>query len=92
MVERKQLGRGVSFRVRPLILRYARRCHALSYLVRSPRAMTILLGLELDDAKIRNLALDGMSKAQIARELGVSRMTVYRAIDAGGTKGDTKFR
>ena len=54
--------------------------------------MTILLGLELDDAKIRNLALDGMSKAQIARELGVSRMTVYRAIDAAGTKGDTKFR
>ena len=46
----------------------------------------------VDDAKIRNLALDGMSKAQIARELGVSRMTVYRAIDAGGTKGDTKFR
>ena len=46
----------------------------------------------VDDAKIRNLALDGMSKAQVARELGVSRMTVYRAIDAAGTKGDTKFR
>ena len=46
----------------------------------------------VDDAKIRKLAADGVPKAQIARELGVSRMTVYRAIDAGGTKGDTKFR
>ena len=46
----------------------------------------------VDDAKIRKLASEGVSKARIARELGVSRMTVYRAIDAGGTKGNTKFR
>lgn len=34
----------------------------------------------VDDAEIRRLAADGIPKAKIARDLGVSRMTVYRAI------------
>ena len=46
----------------------------------------------MDDAKIRKLAADGVPKAQIARELGVSRMTVYRALDGGGTKNNTEIR
>ncbi|WP_103175125.1 recombinase family protein [Paracoccus sp. SY] len=46
----------------------------------------------VDDAKIRKLASDGVSKARIARELGVSRMTVYRALDGGGTKNNTEIR
>ena len=32
------------------------------------------------------------TKAQIARELGVSRMTVYRALDSEGTKNNTGIR
>uniref|UniRef100_UPI003ADC0ACC recombinase family protein n=1 Tax=Paracoccus sp. T5 TaxID=3402161 RepID=UPI003ADC0ACC len=46
----------------------------------------------VDDAKIRKLASDGASKARIARELGVSRMTVYRALDGRGTKNNTEIR
>lgn len=34
----------------------------------------------VDEVEIRKLADDGLSKAQIARDLGVSRMTVYRAL------------
>ena len=46
----------------------------------------------VDDAKIRKLASDGVSKARIARDLGVSRMTVYRALDSGDTKDNTEIR
>ena len=45
---------------------------------------------QVNDAKIRKLASDGVSKARIARELGVSRMTVYRALDVVGTAPDTE--
>jgi len=38
----------------------------------------------IDDAEIRRRAAEGTSKAQIARDLGVSRMTVYRALEAAG--------
>ena len=34
----------------------------------------------VDDDEIRKLASQGVTKAQIARDLGVSRMTVYRAL------------
>ncbi|WP_299665490.1 recombinase family protein [uncultured Ruegeria sp.] len=34
----------------------------------------------VDDEEIRRLASEGTAKAQIARELGISRMTVYRAL------------
>ncbi len=34
----------------------------------------------IDDAEIRRLARQGLPKAQIARDLGISRMTVYRAL------------
>ena len=34
----------------------------------------------IDDEKIRQLADAGIAKAKIARDLGVSRMTVYRAL------------
>jgi len=43
----------------------------------------------VDDEKIRQLALEGVSKAKIARDLGVSRMTVYRALDVAAPKADT---
>lgn len=36
----------------------------------------------VDDAEIRRLASDGTAKAKIARDLGISRMTVYRALGA----------
>jgi len=34
----------------------------------------------VDDGEIRRLAGEGVAKARIARDLGVSRMTVYRAL------------
>jgi DNA invertase Pin-like site-specific DNA recombinase len=34
----------------------------------------------VDAEEIRRLASEGTAKAQIARDLGVSRMTVYRAL------------
>ena len=34
----------------------------------------------VDEAEIRKLASEGISKAQIARNLGISRMTVYRTL------------
>lgn len=34
----------------------------------------------VDEAEIRRLATTGISKAQIARDINVSRMTVYRAL------------
>jgi DNA invertase Pin-like site-specific DNA recombinase len=38
----------------------------------------------IDDAAIRQLAADGHGPSDIARQLGVARMTVYRAIKANG--------
>ncbi|WP_255007494.1 hypothetical protein [Roseovarius sp. M141] len=35
----------------------------------------------MDDVEIRTLASKGVSKAQIDRDLGVFRMTVYRALE-----------
>ena len=37
---------------------------------------------QVDDLKIRRLAAEGASKAKIARDMGVSRMTVYRALES----------
>ena len=41
----------------------------------------------IDEAAIRELASKGTSKAQIARDLGVSRMTVYRALQNDNSDG-----
>ena len=38
---------------------------------------------EIDDQQIRQLAAEDIPKAQIARDLGISRMSVYRALEAG---------
>ncbi|WP_099828180.1 recombinase family protein [Oceaniglobus indicus] len=38
----------------------------------------------VDDAAIRRLVAQGIPKARIARDLGISRMTVYRALRAPG--------
>ena len=40
----------------------------------------------IDDGEVRKLAGEGISKAQIARDLGVSRMTVYRALAGAETE------
>ncbi|WP_217846979.1 recombinase family protein [Paracoccus marcusii] len=40
----------------------------------------------VDDAEICRLSAQGVSKAQIARDLKVSRMTVYRALEDTGPK------
>ncbi len=40
----------------------------------------------VDDDAIRRLASDGLPKAQIARDLGVSRMTIYRALEKQKTE------
>lgn len=40
----------------------------------------------VDDNEIRKLADEGIAKAQIARDLGVSRMTVYRALKKTGAE------
>lgn len=42
----------------------------------------------VDDEEIRRLASEGVPKARIARELGVSRMTVYRALADAETETD----
>jgi DNA invertase Pin-like site-specific DNA recombinase len=39
----------------------------------------------VDDSEIRRYIACGRSKAQTARDLGVSRMTVYRALQRGAT-------
>ena len=44
----------------------------------------------VDDDEIRRLASEGVTKAQIARDLGVSRMTVYRALDLGKNEADLR--
>jgi DNA invertase Pin-like site-specific DNA recombinase len=44
----------------------------------------------VDDHEIRKLAAEGISKAQIARDLGVSRMTVYRALKPGRPNVETE--
>ncbi|TDL84599.1 recombinase family protein [Meridianimarinicoccus aquatilis] len=44
----------------------------------------------VDDVEIRRLASEGVSKAKIARDLGVSRMTVYRALEANAHDTDTR--
>ena len=38
---------------------------------------------QIDTDRIRELAAQNMPKARIARELGISRMSVYRALKAG---------
>lgn len=38
----------------------------------------------VNETAIRKMASEGVSKAQIARDLGVSRMTVYRALRNSG--------
>ncbi|WP_341369068.1 helix-turn-helix domain-containing protein [Yoonia sp. BS5-3] len=42
----------------------------------------------IDNAEIRQLADVGVAKAKIARDLGVSRMTVYRALAEPETETD----
>ena len=42
----------------------------------------------VDEKEIRRLANEGVAKAQIARDLGVSRMTVYRALAKAETEAD----
>ena len=40
----------------------------------------------VDDAEIRRLASNGVAKAQIARDLRISRMSVYRALNEATQK------
>ncbi|MFA3916323.1 helix-turn-helix domain-containing protein [Ruegeria hyattellae] len=44
---------------------------------------------QIDDQQIRSLEASGLSNAKIARDLGVSRMTVYRVL--GAPAGDRKL-
>ena len=41
----------------------------------------------IDESEIRKLASEGISKAQIARNLGISRMTVYRTLQNDSSDG-----
>ena len=41
----------------------------------------------VDEVEIRKLASEGISKAQIARNLGISRMTVYRTLQNDSSDG-----
>ena len=41
----------------------------------------------VDEAAIRELADEGISKAQIARNLSISRMTVYRTLQNDSSEG-----
>lgn len=43
----------------------------------------------VENEAIRRLASEGVSKAKIARDLGLSRMTVYRAMEANAPEADT---
>jgi DNA invertase Pin-like site-specific DNA recombinase len=45
----------------------------------------------VDDDEIRRLASTGVPKAKIARDLKVSRMTVYRALKVAGNFGHASF-
>jgi DNA invertase Pin-like site-specific DNA recombinase len=42
----------------------------------------------VDDAEIRKRVAAGASKAAVARDLRVSRMTIYRALEGQGTPSD----
>lgn len=44
---------------------------------------------QVNNDEIRRLASEGVPKAKIARDLGVSRMTVYRALEANAPEADT---
>ena len=45
----------------------------------------------VDDEEIRRLASKGIAKAKIARDLGVSRMTIYRALEVKDAEPDIKI-
>lgn len=45
----------------------------------------------VDGTEIRRLESEGLAKVQIARDLGVSRMTVYRALEVRGTEADVEI-
>jgi len=43
----------------------------------------------VDDAEIRRRIAAGATKAAVARDLNVSRMTVYRALEVQGSPSDS---